>query len=80
MSNKKPPKKPWLDNYAKLKDGTKVYDVDVGIHAFKHLRLLDHFNPAKVASAIIWSQMILFGDVTRDELPKKKNWKYFKDF
>ena len=80
MREEKAPKKYWNDNYAVLSDGRKIYDKDVGRHAFKHLRIIDLFNPTKIASAILWSQLILFGEVTPDELPKKKNWKYYKDF
>ncbi len=80
INGKVPPKKYWNDNYARLPDGRKVYDKDVARHAFKHLRIRDLFNPTKIASAIFWSQLVLFGDVTPEELPKKKNWKYFRDF
>lgn len=57
-----------------------VYDADVGKFAMKHLRWRDRLNPGKIGEAVIISQLILFKVIEEDELPKKKNWKFYKDF
>lgn len=70
----------WTKSYADYPDVGRIYDSDVGLFAKKHLRIIDRFDMRKVASAILWSQLILFDVVKEADLPKKKNWKFFKDF
>ena len=74
-------KKVWKhDCYSDYPGVGRVYDSDVGKYAFKHLRFIDKFDPEKVGNAVLLSQSIFFGVIGKDELPKKKNWKFFKDF
>ena len=73
-------KKWWNDTYADYPEVGKIYDADVGEFAFKHLRLRDRLNPRKVGAAVITSQEIFMKIVREDELPRKKNWKFFRDF
>lgn len=74
-------KKVWKhDCYCDYPGIGKVYDADVGRYAFKHLRLRDRFDPEKIGNAVLVSQTIMFGVIKEDELPKKKNWKFFRDF
>lgn len=73
-------KKFWEDTYADYPGIGKIYDADVGEYAFKHLRWRDRFNPRKVGYAVSLSQLIAFGLFDADELPKKKNWKFIRDF
>lgn len=70
----------WEDTYADYPGVGKIYDTDVGEYAFKHLRWRDRFNPKKVGYAVIGSELIAFGVISKDELPKKKNWKFIRDF
>ena len=70
----------WRDCYDDYPGVGKVYHCDVGKYAFKHLRLIDRLNPEKVGVAVLFSESIAFGLVRKDELPKKDNWKFFKDF
>lgn len=53
-----------------------VRDIDVAKHVRKHMRLIDRLNATKVACAALVSQDILFGVITKDNLPKNPNWKY----
>jgi len=70
----------WETTYADYPGVGKIYDKDVGRFAFKHLRFRDRFNPEKVGFAVINSQLMLFKVFTEDEIPKKKNWKFFRDW
>ena len=79
-SDHKRTKKPWQDTWSDYPGVGKVYDKDVGKFAFRHLRFRDRFDPEKVGAAVIWSQSIMFGLYDTDELPTKKNWKFFRDF
>ena len=51
--------------YAKFPDRI-VYDADVARYARKHLRLIDFLDFRKVATAIIWSFIILQADKNED--------------
>ena len=74
-------KKLWKhDCYSDYPGVGRIYDADVGRYAFKHLRIRDRFDPEKVGNAVLLSQSIMFGLITEDELPKKKNWKFFRDY
>lgn len=56
--------------------GVVMRDIDVAKHVRKHMRLIDRLNVTKVACAALVSQDILFGVISKEELPKNPNWKY----
>jgi hypothetical protein len=80
--NKKKAKnrKPWKTTYSDYPGVGEVYDKDVGKFAFQHLRFRDRFDPEKVGYAVIQSENIMFKVYSTDELPKKRNWKFIRDF
>lgn len=53
-----------------------VRDIDVARHVRKHMRLIDRLSTTKVVLAALVSQIILYGAIPKEDLPKNPNWKY----
>ena len=56
----------------------KVTDYEIYKFVMKHSSFWDRLNPKKMVEMTITSQLMLYPEYLSQ--PKKKNWKFFKDF